>query len=65
MWVSGQLHDPAALPPRNEPSLSIGSQGWSGRFGEGTNMLTVPEFDPRLPGSPEYSLDSVLSQGDF
>jgi hypothetical protein len=28
-------------------------------------MLTVPGFDPRLPGIPEYSLASVLSQGDF
>ena len=59
MWVGGQRHFPAALPPRNEPSVSIGSQDRSGLFGERTNMLTVPGFDTRFPGSPEYTLVSV------
>ena len=61
----GQPHDPAALPPRNEPSASTGFQGRSVHFVERTKILTVPGLEPRLEGRLDGRPVTVLSQGDF
>jgi len=49
MWVGGQRHAPAALPPRKETRYSLhrrlgGLQGQSGRV---RKTLSTPGFDPR------------------
>jgi hypothetical protein len=51
MEVSGQLHAPAALPPRKKPRYSLdmrldGPQSRSGRGGEEKNSQPPPEIEP-------------------
>jgi hypothetical protein len=51
MEVSGQLQDPAALPPGKEPLFPIGeglggSQNRSGRGGEEKNFQPQPGIKP-------------------
>jgi hypothetical protein len=50
MEVSGQLHAPAALPPRKEPLYLLywrlgGPQNRSGRSGEEKNSQPLPEIE--------------------
>jgi hypothetical protein len=51
MEVSGQLYDPAALPPGKEPLLPLdrrldGPQSRSGRGGEEKNSQSLPRIEP-------------------
>jgi len=50
MGVNGQLHSPAALPPRERvPALdsTLGEpQRWSGRGGKEKILITVPIYLP-------------------
>jgi hypothetical protein len=51
MEVSGQLHDPAALPPGKKPLYPLdkrlgGPQSRSGRGGEKKNSQHPPEIEP-------------------
>jgi hypothetical protein len=49
MEMSGQLHSPAALPPRKEPLVPRrlgGPQNRSGRGGEEKNSQSPPGIEP-------------------
>jgi hypothetical protein len=53
MEVSFQLHDPAALPPGNNPRYQLdrrlgGPQSRSGRVGEEKNYQPLPELEPPI-----------------
>jgi hypothetical protein len=55
MEVSGQLHDPAALPPGRNTGYPldgrlVGLQSQSGRGGEEKNSQSFPGLEP--PGHP-------------
>jgi hypothetical protein len=42
MEVSGQLHAPAALPPGNEPPITIGQEvGWASELMEYTLLILL------------------------
>jgi hypothetical protein len=57
MDVSGQLHDPVALPPEQEPSRCLldrtlgGPQNRPGRCVK-EKILLLPEFEPQLIAVP-------------
>jgi hypothetical protein len=48
--VNGHLHAPAALPPEKYALVLIvrrlgGPHSWAGCYGEGKNLLPLPEID--------------------
>jgi hypothetical protein len=50
--VTGQFHDPAALPPGKEPPIYRrpgGPQGGSGRYGEKKNLRPNRISNPNSP----------------
>jgi hypothetical protein len=57
--VSGQLHSPAALPPRKELSVFIVYEAVEPRASldkmEKRKFLTLPELELRLLGRPAHS----------
>jgi hypothetical protein len=49
MWVGGQRHDPAALPPRKTRYPFVSKAGWvPGSVWTGAENLAPPRFDPRI-----------------
>jgi hypothetical protein len=66
MEVSGQIHTPAALPPRKEPWYPLdrrlgGPQSRSGRGGEEKNSQPLPGLEPSIiqPVTQRYILDDL------
>jgi hypothetical protein len=64
MEVSGQLHDPAALPQRKQPQHPLFTrlckpQSRSGRYGEERNILPLLRIEPRLLIRPARSLVDI------
>jgi len=69
MYVSGQLHSPAAVPPGKEPLVLIGCDTgwapepvWSGRGGKEENSqplsgIESPACSPVLP-APSYVIST-------
>jgi hypothetical protein len=60
MEVSGQLHAPAALPPRKEPGYPLdrrlgGPQSRSGRGVKEKNSTPPPRIEPPNPDRPTRS----------
>jgi hypothetical protein len=58
--VSGQVHTPAALFPREDPGNELnrdllGPQSWSECFGEEKNPLPLSGFEPRTVGKIKIS----------
>jgi hypothetical protein len=61
MEVSGQVHAPAALPQYLLDRRLGGSQSQSGYCGEEKNLLSVLGIKPQFLGSPDHSLDAILT----
>jgi hypothetical protein len=66
----GQLHAPVALPRDNSPWYPLdrglgGPQSRSGRYGEDTNLLLLPEIDPRHLGLPACSRKMIPDTSAF
>jgi hypothetical protein len=67
MEMSGQFHDPAALPPGKQPRYPLyrglgGPQSWSGRYKEENNLLPIPGIKSRLLGRPARSLVPIPTE---
>jgi hypothetical protein len=65
MDETGQLHMPAALPPRKHPRYPLKRtldkpQSRSGRFGGNKNLLSLQVIQPRFFGCPVRSLVSDI-----
>ena len=68
MWVGGQSHGPAVLPPgKTRYPLYKGLCGPQGRFGQAQKISPPPGFDPRSvhPVASRYTDNAIPTPDDM